>query len=152
MTLPVSADELTGWVAQIGKRSEGRAGWYLPRGIECWLPPKYRALQWVDPALALRQGQEIGDWMSFGKPHMLTATIVDLEKRFLVLTGLRLGGYSWALAWDEIAPGQTRLVMRMRARKFGWVERPINKLEMLLVCGTFHAGLTQRLNRLRRAE
>lgn len=147
MTLPVSPDELTDWLQQIGKRSEGRAGWYLPWSIERWLPQKNRALRCVDPRLALKQGQQIHDWMSFGRPHKLTAEIVNPEEHILVLIGQRLGGYSWTLAWREIAPGQTRLVMRMRAGKYGWLARLINRLEMLLICSTFHRGLTQRLIR-----
>ncbi len=147
MTLPVSPDELSGWLVQIGKRSERRAGWYLPWGIERWLPRKNRALRCVDPYLALRKGEQILDWMSFGRPHKLTVETVDPEGRALVLTGQRLGGYTWALVWNEIAPGQTRLVMRMQTSKYGLLLQIVNKLEMLLVCYPFYAGLTQRLTR-----
>lgn len=145
MTFPVSPDELTGWIVQIGKRSEGRAGWYLPMGVEWWLPRKNRALWHVDPNLAMSEGQQIHDWMSFGRPHMITVHTVDTTEHVVILTGGRLAGWSWVLSWKEIAPGQTRLIMRMHARRSGWVVPWIDWLERLIVCAPFHRGLTQRL-------
>ncbi|NUS53106.1 MAG: hypothetical protein HOQ22_18965, partial [Nocardioidaceae bacterium] len=48
------------WVEQLGK---GRAGWYLPRSVERFVPPARRAVRHVDERLlGLRVGDRVPDW------------------------------------------------------------------------------------------
>jgi len=59
-TVDAPVEAVWPWLLQLGKR---RAGWYLPRTIERFLPPGRRASRSVNPAwLGLRAGDVIPDY------------------------------------------------------------------------------------------
>src|SRR6476659_5401480 len=59
-TLPAPPAEVWPWLVQLGK---GRAGWYLPRSAERFVPPSRRAVRRVVPELQhLAVGETIPDW------------------------------------------------------------------------------------------
>ena len=76
-TLAASPGEVWPWLLQLGK---GRAGWYLPRRVERFVPPSRRALRRLDPGLtSLDVGQVIDDWG--GKDATITVAEVDAPRR-----------------------------------------------------------------------
>lgn len=58
--LDAGAQDVWPWLVQLGKR---RAGWYLPRSVERFLPRSRRALRHLEPRWqTLRLGEVIPDW------------------------------------------------------------------------------------------
>lgn len=58
--LPAEPEQVWPWIAQLGK---GRAGWYLPRWVERFLPRCGRPLRRIEPSWQhLRPGDVIPDW------------------------------------------------------------------------------------------
>lgn len=69
-----SVAETMPWLVQLGK---GRAGWYFPRSVERFLPPKNRAIRVLDPQW---QSLAVGDVVpDYGKDETLTLVHRDAE-------------------------------------------------------------------------
>lgn len=141
-TLPAPPAEVWPWLVQLGKR---RAGWYLPRSVERWLPPSRRALRHLDPRWqGLAVGDVIPDWG--GRDETFTVTLLD-PPRTLVHTSRRgRTDVSWALCLTATTAG-TRLQLRLR---LGPVRHPRlvgsfgEAVDWLTVRG-LAAGLAERL-------
>ncbi|MGH3589247.1 MAG: hypothetical protein ACRDQ0_23295, partial [Pseudonocardia sp.] len=105
---------------QLGKK---RAGWYLPRRVERFVPRSRRALRHVDPRwLGLQVGDRIPDWGP-GDPHFEVVQIEPL--RHLVYWSERERRprrgeerppmrMTWALVLAERAPAASELHLRLR--------------------------------------
>ena len=52
-TLDAPVELVWPWFVQLGKR---RAGWYLPRRIERFIPPPRRAIRTIDPEQVAKIG------------------------------------------------------------------------------------------------
>jgi hypothetical protein len=107
--LPAPPEAVWPWLVQLGKR---RAGWYLPRSVERWLPPSRRSLRHLDPRWqGLAVGDVIPDWG--GRDETFVVALLD-PPRSLVHTSRR--GHtdvSWALCLAD-HDGGSRLQLRLR--------------------------------------
>ena len=108
-TLDASPSSVWPWLVQIGK---DRAGWYLPRAVELFIPPARRAARRLDPRFAsLEVGQTIADWG--GRDATLTVAEIS-EPEHLVFTSRRgRAGFTWALVLTDLG-GRTRVRSRVR--------------------------------------
>ena len=86
-------DEVWPWVVQLGKH---RAGWYLPRCFERWIPARHRAARVLE---AEWQQLAVGDVVDDYGGRNETLTVVHLERpHALVFRAERLGTcFTWAL-------------------------------------------------------
>ncbi len=72
-TLPAPIETVWPWIMQLGK---DRAGWYLPRSVEVFVPRSRRALRRIDPRWQnVSVGDDEPDWGP-GDP-VLRAVVVD---------------------------------------------------------------------------
>ncbi|MGG5260542.1 SRPBCC family protein [Phycicoccus avicenniae] len=108
-TLRAAPAEVWPWLVQLGKR---RAGWYLPRSVERFVPPSRRALRVID---ARWQGLAVGDTIpDYGGRHeTFDARVVD-PPRVLVYTSRRGAvDLSWSITLVPVGEG-TRVFFRLR--------------------------------------
>jgi hypothetical protein len=106
ITIHASRADVWPWLVQIGS---GRAGWYSYDRLDnggmssaTRILPEFQTLS-VDQLVPMVPGDEIGVWVKEFEP----------ERR--VLWWDRKGDYSWEWTLDEVSPGVTRLVSRLRA-------------------------------------
>ena len=91
------------WLVQVGK---DRAGWYLPRWVERFIPPSRRSARRLDPRFAtLDVGQTIADWG--GRDATLTVTEVSEPSRLVFASRRGHLDVGWALELTDDA-GRTR--------------------------------------------
>ena len=108
-SLPAPPAEVWPWLVQLGKR---RAGWYLPRRVERFVPAGRRGLRHLDPAyLGLRVGDVIPDWGGADE----TFTVAGLEPGHHLLHTSTRGrtAVSWCLLLTPEDAG-ARLHLRLR--------------------------------------
>ena len=114
-------EEVWPWLEQLGK---GRAGWYLPRGVERFVPPGRRASRRVeDRWLGLAVGDTVPDWgrgdpvfevLEIEPPHHLVYWSERPRRpgrRGVPRPPVRM---TWALALSPGAPGRSHLHLRLR--------------------------------------
>jgi hypothetical protein len=144
-TVPAPPRKVWPWVVQLGKR---RAGWYLPRRVERFVPPGRRALRRIDQRW---QSLAVGDVIpDYGGPAA-TFRVAQLEpERHLVHTSTR---GSMRMTWSIVlrptgADGQaTRLLFRVRLApvRRRWLARTVGGMFDELTIRGLAAGLTERL-------
>jgi hypothetical protein len=129
--LPHSAEEIWPWIVQLGKQ---RGRWYMPRSVEPFLVPirsKRGAREIVSEFQDLAVGDHIPD---YGPEGQFEVASID-RPRALVYRSLRPWpldepwpepnaqlpdktlAFSWAIVVDELAPSQTRVHLRLRAKR-----------------------------------
>jgi len=141
--LPAPPAAVWPWLLQLGKR---RAGWYLPRPVERFVPRRRRALRRVDPSLArLEPGQDVPDW---GGPRA-TLTVVLLEPEATLLYRSARGAVTmtWCLSLTA-TEGGSRVHSRVRlagVRRRRLAEVGGGVLDGLTIAG-LAAGLDERLH------
>jgi hypothetical protein len=101
------------WFLQLGKK---RAGWYLPRTLERFVPSSRRALRRIDPSLqVLRVGSVIPDW---GGRHETFQVAILEPPHALVHTTQRGRTFgSWAIVltpYDHAGAAATHVQLRLR--------------------------------------
>jgi hypothetical protein len=111
--LPAPPEAVWPWFVQLGKK---RAGWYLPAGVERFVPASRRALRTLDPSLqVLRVGSVIPDW---GGRHETFRVALIEPPRALVHTTQRGHTFgSWAIvltAYDAPHGPATHVQLRLR--------------------------------------
>ncbi|MBA3990921.1 MAG: hypothetical protein H0X54_07775 [Propionibacteriales bacterium] len=108
------------WLVQLGKR---RAGWYMPRSVEIFVPASRRALRHLDGRwLDLAVGDVVPDWGP-GTPQFEVFEI-DAPSHLVYLSRRprtpRRGHHrpplklTWALALSDLVPQRSRLRLRLR--------------------------------------
>ncbi|MGD9959840.1 hypothetical protein [Nocardioides sp.] len=109
-TLPAPPESVWPWLVQLGKR---RAGWYLPRAVERFVPVSRRALRRLDDAwLHLRAGDVIPDWG--GARATFTVTAIE-PSSYLLHTSQRGRTFvTWCLFLTPVAGDRSRLHLRLR--------------------------------------
>jgi hypothetical protein len=131
-------DEVYGYLAQMGRRDEGRGGWPLPAKLEGKLIPEDKqGLREVDPSLALRPGDEMGDWLAFGKKVVAKVVEAEAPNTLVFTSGRGKTDLSWALQLSEQEDGKTELRTRLRLNNIKH-ERVLSKMmfvDRLLVDG-----------------
>ena len=101
------------WFVQLGKT---RAGWYLPRSVERFVPAPRRALRRIDPSLQdLRLGSVIPDWG--GKHETFEVAILQPPHALVHTTQRRHTFGSWAIVltpYDVPTGPATHVQLRLR--------------------------------------
>jgi len=155
-TIEAPPDEVWPWLVQLGKQ---RAGWYLPRSIERFIPRNHRATRDLDPRW---QQLAVGDVIpDYGGRHE-TFTVAHLDPpRHLVYESQRGRMHvSWSLTLtpaglDDTGSGaargsgaaSTRLHLRLRLgpirRK--WLVDTGGELIDVLTIAAMASGLRERI-------
>ena len=143
-TLAASAAEVWPWFVQLGK---GRAGWYLPRGVERVIPAGRRGIRHLDPALQrLAVGQVIPDWG--GRDATFTVALLEPPRALVHVSRRGHTDLSWAIVLRDV-PAGTRIQLRLR---LGSVKRPrlagtLGDLVDAATVAGLAAGLRERVSR-----
>jgi hypothetical protein len=144
-TLPAPPEQVWPWLVQLGK---GRAGWYLPRSVERYVPAGRRAVRRLVPALQhLEVGETIADWG--GRHATLTVAAMDEPRSLVHVTRRGHVDVSWALVLTSVAGDATRLQSRVRVGNVRrrWLAEHVGGLfDLVTVLGLAH-GLRERLSR-----
>jgi hypothetical protein len=141
-TVPGGPAAVWPWLVQLGKR---RAGWYLPRRVERFLPRGRRAVRALDPRWAgLRVGDVIPD---YGGRHE-TFTVAEIDPpRCLVYRSVRgRAAVTWSIDLRP-APNGTRVLLRLRMAPIRrvWLARTAGEFVDALTVAALAAGLRERL-------
>lgn len=109
-TLDAPPDQVWPWFVQLGKR---RAGWYLPRVVERFIPRGRRAARHIDSELQrLEVDDVIPDWGGQGATFEVAHLTAPSALVYTSTRGrVRL---SWAIVLTEQQPGSTRVHLRLR--------------------------------------
>ncbi len=141
-TLAAPPHDAWPWFVQLGK---DRAGWYLPRSVERFVPVRRRARRRIDPDLQdLALGDVIPDW---GGPGAAFEVTVLEPPHVLVHTSTR---GRVRLTWAIVLTGEgasTRVHLRLRLggiRRERLVRLAGGLLDWLTIVG-LAAGLRERL-------
>jgi hypothetical protein len=142
--LAAPAESVWPWFVQLGKK---RAGWYLPRSVERFVPASRRALRRIEPSLQqLRVGSVIPDW---GGKHE-TFEVAILESPCVLVHTTQRGRTfgSWAIVLTPHDEGRaTHVQLRLRLAPVKRVRLAFTAGELLdasTVAG-LAAGLRERL-------
>lgn len=109
-TLAATPDVVWPWFVQLGKQ---RAGWYLPRRVERFMPPGRRGFRYIDSELqGLAVGDIIPDWG--GKDETFEVAIIEGPHTLVHLSTRGKVPLSWAINLTEHPAGHTRLHLRLR--------------------------------------
>ena len=131
------------WLVQIGK---DRAGWYLPRVIERFVPRGRRAARRLDPRLAsLEVGQTISDWG--GRDAALTVAQIEPPHTLTFRSRRGRTSFSWAIVLTNVDGGRTRVHSRVRigpVRRRWLAEYGGGLFDAATISGLAH-GLRERL-------
>jgi hypothetical protein len=142
--LPAPPADVWPWFVQLGKK---RAGWYLPRSVERFVPESRRALRHIEPSLQqLRAGSVIPDWG--GRHETFQVAVLD-PPRALVHTTQRGRTFgSWAIVLTPYDDGRaTHVQLRLRLA-------PVKRVKLATTAGGLldastiaglAAGLRERL-------
>lgn len=104
------------WLVQLGK---GRAGWYLPRAVERFLPPGNRATRVVESRWQdLAPGDVVPD---YGRGATLETEVVEAPRHLVFGSTRGHVAMSWAIALTPVGADATRVHLRLR---LGGVRRP----------------------------
>jgi hypothetical protein len=141
-TLPGRPQTVWPWIAQLCKH---RAGWYLPRRLERFMPPSRRATREIDSRWQqLAPGDVIPD---YGGPDE-TFTVVTIDPPIaLVYRSRRVRtDVTWSILLRPDGE-QTRVLLRLRlgpVRRV-WLAKTAGELIDLLTITAMAAGLRERL-------
>ena len=142
-TLDAAPSIVWPWLVQIGK---GRAGWYLPRGVERFVPRDRRAARRFDPQFAsLEVGQTIADWG--GRDATLTVMTISPPEVLVYASRRGRTEFSWALALTDLGDARTRVHSRVRigpVRRRRLAEYGGGLFDAATISGLAH-GLRERL-------
>jgi len=120
LDLDAPAERVWPWLEQLGK---GRAGWYLPRPVERFVPRGRRAVRRVeDRWLHLAPGDSVADWgpgdptfevLEIDRPHHLVywSERPRRPRRGVPRPPMRM---TWALVLSPVAPQRSHLHLRLR--------------------------------------
>jgi hypothetical protein len=101
------------WFVQLGKK---RAGWYLPRSVERFVPETRRALRRIDPSYQdLRVGSVIPDYG--GKHETFEVALLEPPHALVHTTKRRQTFGSWAIVltpYDVPTGPATHVQLRLR--------------------------------------
>jgi hypothetical protein len=143
-TVDAAPEVVWPWLVQLGKQ---RAGWYVPRWVERFIPPGRRAIRTID---ARWQDLEVGDVIpDYGNATFEVAQIDP--PRTLVYTSRRgRTDISWSISLAARGQG-TRVFLRLRLGpvKHKWLARTAGDLFDRLTIAGMAAGLRERLRGVR---
>lgn len=148
-TVDATPDSVWPWLLQLGKR---RAGWYLPRSVERFLPPGRRAARSITPAW---QDLAIGDTIpDYGGKNATFEVAMLQAPAFLVYRSARgRTSLTWSITLTPVTkahpdhPGSgTRVYLRLRLKpvRRTWLAAAGEVIDILTIAG-MAAGLRERL-------
>jgi hypothetical protein len=109
-TVPGTPDEVWPWFVQLGR---DRAGWYLPRSAERFVPRRRRAIRRLDPGLqGLAVGDVIPDWG--GKNATFEVEIMEPPHALVHVSARGRIRLSWAIVLADAPGSSTRVQLRLR--------------------------------------
>lgn len=144
--LPAPPERAWPWVLQLGK---DRAGWYLPRSVERFLPPGHRAIRHIDPRF---QGVAVGDRVpDYGRRGWFEARTIDPPNALVWFSerGRDLC-FSSALVLEPVGTAASELLIRLRisrhiGRRAPALSERAGELFDLVTIRLMIAGLRERL-------
>ena len=142
-TISAAPDEVWPWLVQLGK---GRAGWYLPRRVERFLPPARRAVRHVDTRWQdLEPGDVIPDYG--GRDETFTVNHIDSPQVIVYTSERGRSHISWAILLAPVGHGRTRVRLRLRVgpTTHKWLVETGGELIDRLTTAGMAAGLEERL-------
>lgn len=141
--LPVRPEQVWPWFAQLGK---SRAGWYLPRSVERWVPRRRRALRRLAPELVAeaRVGHVIPDWG--GRDATFDMAVVEPPRALVHTTTRGRTRASWAIV---LLPdgGSTHVQLRLRLSpvRRRWLAHTLGEAVDAATVAGLAAGLRERV-------
>ncbi|HEV7191896.1 MAG TPA: DinB family protein [Jatrophihabitantaceae bacterium] len=146
-TLDADPETVWPWLLQLGK---ARAGWYLPRRVERFVPRSRRAIRHVDARwLQLRPGEVIPDYG--GQDASFEAVRVEAPVVLVYRSRRGRTELSWAIHLCQVRPpGRppvTRVQLRLRLApvRHRWLARTAGEALDVLTVAAMAAGLKERL-------
>ena len=136
---------------------KGRAGWYLPRGVEALIPRSRRGVRVIEPRWQqLQVGEDVADWgpgdpvlrcVAVDPPNALVWHSLrdrDNAHRWPAADGPHVMAISWVLVLRPVPEG-TRLHIRLRVRaKHARLAQLGGIVDWLTIVGLFR-GLRERV-------
>jgi hypothetical protein len=109
-TLDGEPEDVWPWLVQLGKR---RAGWYLPRTVERFLPRSRRGVRTIETQW---QSLALGDVIPDYGGRDATFEVAEIEPLSALVYCSQRGrtGVSWAITLEPHGPGRTRVFLRLR--------------------------------------
>jgi hypothetical protein len=137
------------WLVQLGK---GRAGWYLPRPVERFLPRSRRAARSLNPAwLQLQPGDVIPDYG--GRDETFQVAQISPPEALVYQSRRGRASVTWSLTLEPAdgEPGRTRVFLRLRMApvRHRLLARTAGELLDLLTVAGMAAGLAERVSTAR---
>jgi hypothetical protein len=142
-------DEVWPWLVQLGK---GRAGWYLPRSVERFLPRGRRAIRHLDPRWQrLGRGDAIPDY-GLRRDDTFTAAIVEAPRALVYRSQRGRMSVSWAIVLTPIDADGSRIHLRLRMGpvKRRWLLLSLGEWIDAATIAGMRSGLIERLAENRR--
>ncbi len=142
-TVPGAADDVWPWILQLGKR---RAGWYLPKPVERWIPRSRRALRTIDDRwLHLGVGDVIPDYG--GQDATFTVAQIAAPHTLVYRSQRGSVSVSWSIALSPAGADATRVHLRLRLGpvKRLWLVNTVGEAFDALTIAGLAAGLRERL-------
>ncbi|WP_076263682.1 SRPBCC family protein [Intrasporangium flavum] len=141
-TLPAPPSQVWPWLTQLGKR---RAGWYLPAGLERFLPASKRAAWEIqDRWQHLQVGDTVPDYGGTNE----TLTLAQIEPPTAIVYTSQRGAtsFSWSITLEPTGVG-TRVFLRLRMApvRRRWLAKTAGELIDVLTIAGMATGLRQRL-------
>lgn len=130
------------WIVQLGK---ARAGWYLPRRVERFLPRSHRATRTIDRRWQhLGPGEVVPDYG--GRRETFTVAEIDPPATLVYRSRRGRTDVSWSIVLRPDGE-RTRVLLRLRlgpVRRV-WLAATAGELLDLLTVAGMAAGLAERL-------
>jgi hypothetical protein len=148
-TVPAPPAAVWPWLVQLGKK---RAGWYLPRSLERFLPRNGRAVRDIRPAWQhLSVGDIVPDYG--GKSATFEVAAAEPPSALVYRSVRGQLAMTWALTLSPVpaagaaTAGQTRVHLRLRLKpvRHKWLARTAGGFIDLITIAGLAAGLTERL-------
>ncbi|MEP6710263.1 MAG: hypothetical protein ABJA64_00915 [Candidatus Saccharibacteria bacterium] len=144
-TLKAIPEEVWPWLMQLGKN---RSGWYFPRLIERFIPPKKRALRSIEPKLQnLKVGSVIDDWG--GRDATFEVAQIEENHHIVHISTRGKISMSWAIVLEPSDGDTTRVHFRLRLAPVSkkWLaESGGGFIDALTIAG-LEAGLRERISK-----
>ncbi|MGQ0842902.1 MAG: hypothetical protein ACT4QF_02085 [Sporichthyaceae bacterium] len=139
-TLAATPEQVWPWLVQVGK---GRAGWYLPRRVERFLPKGNRAIRRVDPRWTLAVGDVVPD---YGRNETLTVVSIDAPRALVFESERSHLLLTWTIVLAPAVDGtRVHLRLRMGPVKRKWLVASVGEAFDWLTIAGLAAGLRERV-------
>ena len=143
-TLSATPEAVWPWFVQLGKH---RSGWYLPRSVERFIPPKRRALRTINLQLQNHKvGDIIPDWG--GRNASFKLAVLEPPKTLVYTSKRGKTSLSWSINLQAQGNDKTRVHLRLRLApvKRKWLAISAGGFVDVVTIAGLAAGLQERLD------